>query len=130
VNLPSAVQVHDGTFPFDVIDGCYAIAACLPDDLTYYMMPLLLALWSRDRFRLAGFLSDNRQSVHCQLFAWNIRPEFPSGVRKAFALIRGFARPITDEASETVDRLISETVPTDAIAAALDPICASEDLPD
>jgi hypothetical protein len=49
---------------------------------------------------------------------------------RAVALIRGFAGPITDEASERVDQLLSETVPTDAIFAALDPTCASEDLPD
>jgi hypothetical protein len=49
---------------------------------------------------------------------------------RALALIRGFAGPITDEASERVDQLLSETVPTDSIVAALDPTCASEDLPD
>jgi hypothetical protein len=49
VNLASAVQFHSSTLPVDFIDGCYATAACLPDDLTYYVTPLLLALWSRDR---------------------------------------------------------------------------------
>jgi hypothetical protein len=93
-------------------------------------MPLLLALWSRDRFRLAEFLSDNCQSFLCPLFAWNIRPEFPLGVMKALAFIRGFAGPVTDDPSDIVDQLLSQTVPTDAIVAALDPTYASKDVPD
>jgi hypothetical protein len=69
VNLASAVQFHYSTLPVDFSDGCHATAACLPDDLAYYMMPLLLALRSRDRLRLAGFLSDNRQVFLCRLFS-------------------------------------------------------------